>query len=1366
MAEKKDDKPKTTVKPTASAKPAAKPAVAKPVAKTTPAAKPAAAKPVAKTTRAAKPAAAKPAAKTAPAAKPVAAKPVAAKSAAETAKSIASNPVVKSKSAVRTSPTVKPVAAKPAPKPAAKSAAETAKAIAAKPEVKKKSYINPAPSKPAAKPAPKAAPAKTRKAEPAKKSVGKVFASMPRKTRIIIISAVAAVLVLALILGIVLGVSSCGGSGETYTNPYRATTMVGYSARKKGTVERVKPVSETKDGGLPSGYPKYGYTLGGVLGTADDKVAARDALINESDYYCALGTRNNSGNGNNGDGTYVWMDKDGYLYNGSVSAPVRALEADGSHRQLYKHTASVGMYYGDVSDDEPAIIKDVTLRPRGYGSYSVTGLYAPAGEVIKIQISEEDMNASGGVTIHIGQALYNGQSNNIWTAKNQMQRFPNILNTMNVNKNTATLENGVYTAYVGSFIGGPLYVRNTSTTVHLTISGGVAYSHFILGYTTPEEFAENAKSSAPYFDLEVWNFGVLHSGPKLFAKNFTYDDLYKVAVLWEKVSSVSTTNSNQGIVFLYDPFVAAGAAVAFPGRSSVNCPAGWMGGSLNYNAIVKSGSWGNFHEYHHNFQNYGVGNGGEVTNNAMTLVSYSLFTKISALRGIGSYGAAGLGGWNSYTSASWALNDLLSIQRGGNPSNGKQGLALYATLLHNFGPDNFIQSKVKQQTVYRSQTYAGYMQAWQDVTHNNMSYYFTDVLQGLTAERAAEIANSDYPMFVPVSSVYQTGRSYTYDGEKKYITTMQPYVIPFGEDFSIDLNQYSAPGGMYASGSIVLPDGFTYSVKEVSQPEYGTITKTDEKGVYTYTPDPDHLDSGKIIVTLSITKNDGAFKVDDVDLVLGFKQSHEKTKYLLERTTYLYNGETTYENATDAFEAGYAGYSKKIETDNVNPTQNSNTDIWYTQKFDPEKEGDNAYFPGENAVAEVRGKIYIDETAKYRIAIRGRYNVALYVSLNDENDFKLAGKFVQTGTNYNFQPNNPETYSDFELEAGDWLHFKAVMLCQDKGRTSFIGVGFGKFTPELGSYDEDGNLVDYHPESVSIGYATGYRESFEFIDDDFETDYMYKRTFKYGYADNRIASDSQTLVSTNYSSRTSWNINNFPVKNLTDGNKGTYIHSRGIPSDGLQILMDMGEARPVNRMTIYSQNRPNGDWQIPKDFTLHGSNDGNDFFLVGEFTDVPRTGASCVVNFEEKTFRYYKLVITKSHSSHIIIGEIEMMRAFEISGGNQLSPDSEELTFRGGWRAEYTASNFGHVYVGGNGATLSFKFTGTRIALLSSRDFGKNFEVTIDGVRQNSISLKEDNGEFVAAYISEKLASGEHEVTVRCAGEGNIDSVVTFDEQE
>ena len=1152
-------KPAVVVK--AAPKPAAKPAVVVKAApkEATPAAKPA--------TATAKPATPTTPAKAAP-------KPAAPVSMAELKKQnppketpqtnsgwshkSVSNPEELKKAAA---PAAAPKAATTAPaaKPATATAKPATPASPAKAAPKTATTATKAPA--AKKPATAAEPKKTKavaSVKPEKKSTEKrntaksggssgggssaAAATKNKKTRIILISALAFILVLAIIIGIIVGASSCnpvdgGGpdgklsdvniqiptngdyllgsnvkpssqyaavsagkehyyddlpddSNRDYDTDFKSITEVGYYDEVLGEVERNIP-SKTRDEGL-SVYPKYGSNLNTVIGGGDEQVKARNALIYESSYLSAANTWNG------GAGGYTWMDKDGFLYKGSTAEPEPVLDKSGHHRRLYKHTASVGLYGGNVSDTEKAIIKRVTLRPRGYNSYSVTGVYAPAGEVIKITLSAKDMDATGGLTIHIGQALYNGKANNIWAAKNQMQRFPILLNTMNVNKNTATYdeETDTYTAYVGSFIGGPLYIRNVGATFTATISGGVAYSHFILGYTTEEEFNENKLSSAPYFDLEVWNYGVLHSGPKRQAANYDYDAIYKAAVLWDKVSSVSTTNSRQGIVFLYDPFVAAGAAVAFPGQQSVNCPEGWMANSLNYNGIVTSGAWGNFHEYHHNFQGYGVGGGGEVTNNGMTLVSYALFTKISANRGIGNYGAQGMSGWNTYTSATWALNYTLKIMNGGNPGNGKEGLALYATLLHNFGPDNYIQAKVKQQTTgdYK-ENYLGYMRAWQDVTHNNMSYYFKDILQGVTEEQATQYGNTDYPMFVPVASVYQTGRSYMYNGEKKYFTTMQPYVIAKDEPFEIDLSPYTVDSGSYVSGSVIIPQDpkdsakekpvktFTYRIKSFTNPANGTITKKDDQHLV-YNPSKGIIRSGQIVVTLEITKTDGSFAVADVDLILEFQTSGEVNKMTLERTTYIYDAANMYTDAQTAYESNFAGYTgtpNKYDKRN-HPMEKCNTDIW----FYLDNEANRAKYPNapeehfirENTIDVLEGKLYAAEKGKYRIYLAGRLNCAVYYSLDGTN-YQLGATIKdvteQRGPSDYFRPNDANSYFDVELEAGGWLYFKEVLIVanwDNNTRGSFARLGMKKW--DKTQYNIIKEYFDANGQAVASEEAAGY----------------------------------------------------------------------------------------------------------------------------------------------------------------------------------------------------------------------------------------------------------------------------------------------------
>ena len=238
-------------------------------------------------------------------------------------------------------------------------------------------------------------------------------------------------------------------------------------------------------------------------------------------------------------------------------------------------------------------------------------------------------------------------------------------------------------------------------------------------------------------------------------------------------------------------------------------------------------------------------------------------------------------------------------------------------------------------------------------------------------------AATDYPLFVPVSCVYQTGRSYNYDGERRYIETMQPYTIPYGQDFTIDLNPYKVnENGQYTGGSIVIAKDFTYRVKKVYGIGLNGTFRPTADNVYCFTPNS-ALRSGKIHVTLEITTKDGqrtynGKTLDDVDLVLELQQTHETKKNILERTTYTFDHELTNGDARDFYKTKYAG-AVSVTTDNKNSTQNSNTDIWLTPAEINNKQ-----------VMEVRGKLYFPENGKYRIYLRGRGSCALYISTDNQ----------------------------------------------------------------------------------------------------------------------------------------------------------------------------------------------------------------------------------------------------------------------------------------------------------------------------------------------------------------------------------------------
>jgi hypothetical protein len=1167
----------------------------------------------------------------------------------------------------------------------------------------------------------------------------------------------------------------------TYTNTYTATTKVGYYAEYEGTVKRNIP-SGTQDEGLVSSgtipaYPTYGTTLSLTK-------EQREALLAENDYISAKPTQKVTG-------TYDMMDKDGYLY---LKDKTAVLDKDGNPRKLYKHTASTSMYFGTgVSDDEPGIIKQITLLPRGYGSYSVTGVYAPAGEVITIQISEADMKATGGLTVFIGQVMYSYVPNNIGSGVNP-NRMPVVCNTMSVNTETATLENGVYTAYVGSYLGGPLYIGNTDETVTVTISGGVRYSHFILGYTTQEEFEENAKSSAPYFDLEVREYGILHSGPKKYAESYSYDDIYKAAVMWEKITLISTQGVNQGIALLYDTFIVNGYyAVSFVGWRSTILPSSLMANALNYSGFTKSGSWAIIHEYNHHFQHYGAGFSSasdEITNNALNLVEYSLYTTISSNRGMGSYGAENLSDWSRYLSATWSLEQVLS--RIGNTGNKNyymtsSGLAFYSTLLNNLGQDNFMQAKVVQQSTSAfNVNYEGYLGALTQVSHYNMSYFFNDIIGADVSEDFINTyTDSSYPMFVPVSSVYQTGRSILYDGEKKYTDTMQPYKIPYGQDFTVDLGKYTMEDGVYASGSVVLPDGFSYKIKSITQPENGTLTKVSDY-VYKYTPN-ENLKSGKIYVTLEITKDDGAFTVEDVDLVLQFEQSHETTKYVLDRTVYSYT-DNFYDSTTgaftttasQAFDANFAGYTSVETGNNVNPTlngkvvQDCNTDVWFIDKLqdDSTNTSDGVVDSSiKTQVVVLSGKIYVAEEGKYRIAIRGRKNVALYISLDGGETYQKAAEYLNTANSATFS-DEEGTYKDLELEGDSWVYFKSVLVrYYGEDRNAFMGVGWGKWVEAEEEVDVgtdangDTTLTEENVNaSVEVTYATAYKSTYVNLpDEEYTRDYLYTRKYTYTYKGITTYDVEQELIKENCVYSEGWG---HAIDGLVDGENKTYFHTSYAPSTDRPVVIEAKLAKEITANRVIFDGSHNSESSfLPKDFKIWVSSDGVEWQLVCDMTGATMTDDCWQVyaNFDNLyTFSYYKVEITATQKEYIALRKIIFQKYdIELEGGNQLSPDNTTLTYKGNWNTQSSLSTFGHVYVGQKDATLSFEFEGTRLAILSVAGLGTNYKVEIDGVEVNSIDLVEYTGAG-ASFVSDLLAEGKHTVKITCLDTANIDSLVVW----
>ena len=143
------------------------------------------------------------------------------------------------------------------------------------------------------------------------------------------------------------------------------------------------------------------------------------------------------------------------------------------------------------------------------------------------------------------------------------------------------------------------------------------------------------------------------------------------------------------------------------------------------------------------------------------------------------------------------------------------------------------------------------------------------------------------------------------------------------------------------------------------------------------------------------------------------------------------------------------------------------------------------------------------------------------------------------------------------------------------------------------------------------------------------------------------------------------------------------------------------------------------------------------------------------------TFKYYKLSVyaTTSNANAVAFSDIKL-RYTLMATGNVLTPDNLNLVFQGDWNIRQAFRTFGHVFVGKTDATHNFDFVSTRLGILSSSMFGKNFEVYIDEKKVDSMQI--ENGDESLTYLCDALENGTHHVVIKCTGEASIDSIMVF----
>ena len=989
---------------------------------------------------------------------------------------------------------------------------------------------------------------------------------------------------------------------------------------------------------------------------------------------------------------YDEIDENGNLF----------LKGESIGKQLYKHKFSKDLYGGNIDDNEKSVIKTMKINPISPTNY-ITGLYAPPGEVIKIEFSNNDLeNIGGSLEFIIGQVTQDGVGSD--NSKNVgLQRIPILYNKLIITKNPG---------YIGSFIGGPIYISNPSKRkiFTLTISNAVPYKHIIYGITSKEEFEQMDSFSAPFFELDVRD-SIRYSGPLQVIEGLNYENLINNLIFWDKCVRTSKkipggSGTIKGIHFLFDPCVnTPGAlAVAIVGQYWCQVPLSFKM-ALNYETVTKYGAWGHIHELNHHYQYFGFSSSvlNEVTNNIVNLVEYIMYSQISGLRNEYSEAAiTTVSGNHRNLNPEFCLNSLVN-----SPPTADNEIRFYEPILQAFGYDLFI--KVTQYGKGKGGVDLFY-QALTETLHYDFTYYVEKILNLKISENIiTECQSHGYHIFIPVSSIYQTGRYFNYESHQYFSNTSLPYRIPRGGPSKLDFINH-----------IIVPNGFTYEIKEITEPHYGKLEKISDL-LYTYTPDEIEDLSGIIKLTLHLQNAEEGISTN-VRLGLNFQVDNSQSV----QTNYLYDN-IIYTSIYDAIEKDFEGYASMEFLTNF---QGSMSGI---------KEGNIGIWEGKFKID--------DEGYKYILYKGGRGPSVLYAKINDETEYTKIGEIAINQNSYMFSGTSKAFYQ-IDLEKDDIVYFKVYLLGKDlsNGATAWINLGISK--------TDDASQVRTLDNNDIIGINAEIDQPYVFYSGDpYKTDKIFNSNSFFDY----------TLIEVSSTNFFSWD--NSPVYNLEkmiDNNENTYMHTRQdlriSKASPLILDFDLGKLYYFDYI-IFNRGPKIKGWNLPLNLNLLTSEDGINWNEEGEFTTEKSGERLAELNIGKKLYtRYIRFEITKQiEGNYVAIATIEFIEKNLLL--YQKMP--EYVEFEGKEDIDINFDNFpyfGHSYILKENCAISFlidETTGIRIKVCHKYDSA--ISLIVDNDKNNKINIQINASDELDFPIEIRdLTKGKHRFKIE-VNSGQLD---------
>ncbi len=1022
---------------------------------------------------------------------------------------------------------------------------------------------------------------------------------------------------------------------------------------------------------------------------------------------------------------------------------------------LVKHPAA-DYIYGAIPDNAPAVAMHIVTDPI-YRSPMTTGLYLVPGE--KATVTVRGLKEGETLTLYthhqdtLGYRGYDEQNRDLGTTeayfaywdekilaiaeeaeeKNETPDFSSLsyglqgqwvwqnqkvpcMGTTYTIKGDGSPEQIVE---IGSMYGGPLYMQPTASSVDFTVSGAVLTPHFVLGVTTVKDFNEHYRNAPGLIATMDCENGQL-IGPAEGMREA--DDIEMLGYFWHSVFAIDISLNgreyNYNMTMCYDMHVPAGEAVALNSNFCAQ-PTYWFGTCMNYKKLTTNGNWGTLHELGHvQAKTYGVNWGfcdgdGEVWNNTLILLIYSLLCNMDTRLDYVEHGEfvhpyTAVVRSQQVTTSYTKDNQTFEITDYGDINNGKGAhfdqLSMYATLLHSFGPEKFIDMFY---TYKLDPAYCGDKRA--DFVYRIALVDRVNILDWVNKNYFANIEDSDFsasqlaflrslPTFYPVAYRWangidgnETARKYEVDGKHKTV-------------FDLSGDNISSPEKV--------------EILSVSPAAHGRAEYDPKTEKVTYTP-PDE-----------VTESDG---FDILVSTYGGRQVTLNVRFKL-----LYRGVQT--------EVWSLGTRDENLLKNLQPSvaQAAN----YVQEKEPTSteigsvpgKGDFDH-PNLLEYFRMRFKFKATESGVHTFYLRADDAAKVQFFKNQDQPNGTPTKTLSTTSVYQFSEDS-RYKCEIDLQKGDTVYILAELV--NWGGKGNLHIGLrkpGDNSETVGDIPvENIVLSDVTEDELKAADAlTGWQP--RFVD-----------SIKNVTMDRKAETGKWTVLAAPENEGVDGK------ENLIDGDESTIYHSHYSggkkPSVPHVFVFDAGEEGKFNFFEVVRRANANANDKL-LDYALYGCkaseyHDGMNGSDTEGWTEL-FNGAPADANaarqrivFPEQTFRYFKFIV-KDNSAHTVIREIYAGLQTEL---NQTVRPRAYETENGMKGFEENSAN-GKLTAKETGASFEFSFLGSGFEVYADTDpsFGAA-RVTIDGDEAGKIDLSEEKSFHRCVYRSDPLELGTHTVKI------------------